>query len=77
VSTSTSNVVQLSDRRSRRWREPAQTKAEVAAHLRVSERTIERWMRDRDLPFEKPFEGGSVRFRLSAVDGWFASERPR
>jgi excisionase family DNA binding protein len=51
-----------------------QTKAEVAAHLRVSERTIERWMA-LGLPFSKPYESGSVRFRASEVDAWFASER--
>ena len=76
---STSNVVQISDRRARRGpqgpqRGPMQTKADVAAHLRVSERTIERWMA-LGLPFAKPYESGSVRFRASEVDAWFASER--
>jgi excisionase family DNA binding protein len=48
------------------------TKREVAAHLRVSERTVERWMGSRGLPFSKPFARGAVRFRLSEVDAWWA-----
>lgn len=55
----------------RRGREQPCTKAQVAAHFRVSTRTISRWM-DRGMPFDKPFEGGSVRFRLSECDQWFA-----
>lgn len=47
-----------------------QTKAEVAEHFRVTERTIERWMA-RGLPYSKPFVGGAVRFRLSDCDAWF------
>lgn len=45
------------------------TKVEVAAHFRVSPRTVERWMR-RGMPFHKPFEGGLVRFSLRACDEW-------
>lgn len=64
-------VVQLAELRERRGRqEMLATKREVAAHFRVSERTIERWM-DRGLPFEKPFENGLVRFRLLACERWF------
>jgi predicted DNA-binding transcriptional regulator AlpA len=56
------------------------TKAELARLLAVSEKTIERWMRDRayrrggrQVPFEKPFANGWVRFRVSEVESWLAS----
>lgn len=54
--------------------EPLSSKAEVAEHFRVSERTISRWMLA-GMPFEKPFERGSVRFRLGACDDWFRERR--
>ena len=41
------------------------TKPSVAAFYDVSERTVERWMRRRLIPFFKI--GGKVRFRLSDV----------
>jgi excisionase family DNA binding protein len=50
------------------------TKRELARLWGVSERTIERWMRDGGLPFEKPFVNGSVRFVPSQVGAW-ARER--
>lgn len=46
------------------------TKREIAAHFKVTERTITRWMR-RGLPYDKPFEGGSVRFNLARCVEWF------
>lgn len=61
------------ERRARRA-EPLSSKAEVAAHFQVSERTISRYMRA-GMPFEKPFERGSVRFRLAACDDWFQGRR--
>lgn len=45
-------------------------KEEIARHFRVSPRTITRWMA-RGLPFEKPFDHGSVRYSLRACDAWF------
>jgi excisionase family DNA binding protein len=47
------------------------TKRELAARWGVSERSVERWMRERGLPFEKPFEGGMVRFVPSEVEAWW------
>lgn len=52
------------------------TKTEIAAHFSVSTRTITRWM-DRGLPFEKPFESGSVRFSLHACDAWMRRRHGR
>lgn len=64
-------VVELAAVRERRGAQPAmKTKREVAAHFRVSERTIERWMRA-GLPHQKPFENGAVRFRLRDCEDWF------
>lgn len=51
------------------------TKGEIASHFKVSTRTITRWM-DKGLPFDKPFEGGSVRYSLRACDAWFTRRRP-
>lgn len=59
-------------REQRRGQARPLTKAEIAAHFRVSERTITRWMR-RGLPYDKPFEGGSVRFNLARCTDWFTS----
>jgi excisionase family DNA binding protein len=47
-------------------------KATVAAHLSVSQRTVERYMR-RGLPYVKLYDGGAVRFRIAAVDAWLAT----
>jgi len=69
-------LVLLADARGARTRadRPRKTKAEIAAHFGVSERTISRWMQ-RGMPFEKPFEGGSVRFLLVECDAWFRRRR--
>lgn len=53
-------------------REPLLTKGEAAAFLRCSERSVERWMRERGLPFSKPFARGAVRFRRSELEAWVA-----
>lgn len=57
--------------------EPRVTKRELAGQLRVSEKTIERWMHDpayarggRQVPFEKPFANGWVRFQVREVEAW-------
>lgn len=55
--------------------EPPLTKKEIAAHFKVHERTITRWMRDRGMPYSKPFEGGSVRFDCEPCEAWFRGER--
>ena len=62
------------ERTARRRPEAMDTKADVAAHFKVSERTIERWM-DRGMPFDKPFEGGCVRYRIVDCDAWFRRRR--
>lgn len=64
-------VVELAAvRAQRRGQEPPMTKREIAAHFKVTERTITRWMR-RGMPYDKPFEGGSVRFNLARCVEWF------
>lgn len=69
-------VVSLQVARARRDRarsdEPWVSKRDIAAFFGVSGRTVERWMR-RGLPFDKPFAGGSVRYRLSECEEWFRS----
>lgn len=63
-------VVQLAQVRANRGRVgPLQTKAEIAAHFRVSARTVERWMK-KGMPYRKPYENGSVRFCLAECDAW-------
>lgn len=52
----------------------ALTKQELAGRLRVSPRTIERYMK-MGLPYDKPFDHGAVRFRLAEVDAWMSSLR--
>ena len=66
-------VISIDEAREQRQarEEPLKTKPEIAAHYVVSERTIERWMRD-GFPYDKPFAGGSVRFRLSECETWFS-----
>lgn len=70
-------VLDLAAARERRGprTEPMLTKGEIASHFKVSTRTITRWM-DKGLPFDKPFEGGSVRYSLRACDAWFTRRRP-
>lgn len=50
------------------------TIAEVAKHLGVTERTVQTWVRERDLPAHKVGGEGPhrtpVRFLLSEVDTW-------
>lgn len=67
-------VVDLAERREARRGSAGEerlTKAQLAGRWGVSERSIERWMRERGLPFEKPFEGGMVRFVPSLVEEWW------
>lgn len=54
--------------------EPPVTTAMVAAHFKVHERTIRRWM-ERGLPFEQPYEHGSVRFRIVDCEAWVTRHR--
>jgi len=49
------------------------TKKDVADHLRVSEVTINRWMKDKGLPFSKI--GGSVRFVDKAINEWIEQKQ--
>lgn len=65
-------VVELAAvRAQRRGQEKPKTKREIAEHFSVTERTITRWMA-RGLPYDKPFEGGSVRFNLARCVEWFS-----
>lgn len=60
--------------------EPRLSKAQLARTFGYSTRTVERWMHDaryrrdgRQVPFEKPFVHGEVRFLLSEVQAWLRS----
>lgn len=44
------------------------TLKEVAEMLRVKPRTVYDWVSKRKIPFER--KGGSLRFRLDAVEQW-------
>ena len=48
------------------------TKKDVANHLRVSEVTINRWMKSQSLPFSKV--GGSVRFIDGKINEWIENK---
>ena len=50
-------------------REPWLTKAQLAAELQVSERTIERW-RKAGMPVLASSRTRAVRFRLSEAEQW-------
>jgi excisionase family DNA binding protein len=50
--------------------EPWMTKAQIARHLKVTTRTVERWQHE-GLPFH-PVRGVN-RYRASEVDGWVVS----
>lgn len=71
-------VLELTGGRPRRGprTEPVVTKREIAARYRVSERTITRWM-GKGMPYDKPFEGGLVRYSERECDDWIARGRPR
>jgi hypothetical protein len=49
------------------------TKRGLAAYLRVSERSIERWSRRSvdPLPFCKPYKNGAIRYYGPDVDAWW------
>jgi excisionase family DNA binding protein len=54
------------------------TKHQVASHLQVSLRTIDRWVADGNLPPEiKVRVGGSVRFNAAAFKRWVKSGCPK
>jgi predicted DNA-binding transcriptional regulator AlpA len=49
------------------WKKP-----DVARHLSVSERTVERWMQEAGLPHLKPFgKKGPVRFDPRKIQAWW------
>ena len=63
-------LVQLAVVRGRAVRPPATaTKAEVAAALNVSPRTITRYM-ERGMPFERAYAHGAVRFDIAECRAW-------
>jgi len=54
------------------------TKQQVASHLQVSLRTIDRWLADGNLPPEiRVRVGGSVRFNAAAFERWVKSGCPK
>ena len=60
---------QARSRRLARASEPWIGKAEVAAHLGVSPRTVNRYMRA-GMPYRRRFEHSFPRFQISAVEDW-------
>ena len=48
------------------------TIGDIAEHFGVSRRTVQRWLRDTDIPHRRI--QGTVRFALPEVDGWAASD---
>lgn len=48
------------------------TVADIALHFGVSERTVQRWLRDTDIPRRQVGERGAVRFNIDEVDAWAA-----
>ena len=56
-------------RRTARATEPWVSKADVARHLGVSTRTVNRLMQ-RGLPYRRRFEHSFPRFQLGAVEEW-------
>jgi hypothetical protein len=69
-------LVVLAAAREQRVRPPATaTKADVAAALNVSERTVTRYM-DRGMPFERAYEHGAVRFDVADCKLWRRRHRP-
>jgi excisionase family DNA binding protein len=59
------------ERRQARASEPWLNRRQIAAHLGVSVRTVERWCAERGMPSHKRFEHGHVKFRRSEVDDWY------
>lgn len=49
------------------------TRAEVQAWLRISKRTLDKMMRNRQIPFHKI--GKSVRFKRQELEEWFETLR--
>jgi hypothetical protein len=56
--------------------EPWVTKAEIAKHLGVTPRTVNRYMQ-LGMPYSRRFENSPPRFRISEVDAWMQSRAPR
>jgi excisionase family DNA binding protein len=48
--------------------EPYMSQADVADYLRVSQRTVRRWVQEKGLPCHRI--GDLVRFRRAEVDAW-------
>lgn len=55
-------------------REPWVSLEEVAKHLAVSQDTVHRWIRNRDMPAHKV--GRVWRFQVSEVDDWVRTGEP-
>ena len=69
-------VISIDEARQRRalGSEPWVSKRDVAEHFNVHVGTIDRWMK-KGLPYNKPFEGGTVRFVIADCDEWFRGGR--
>ena len=50
-------------------REPWQTKRQLAAHLQVSEKTVERWMAA-GMPCLRGGRGRTIRFQVRECESW-------
>jgi excisionase family DNA binding protein len=49
------------------------TKKEVAELLKVSEKTIERWIKNNNMPHSRV--GNTLRFDQEEVESWFKSQK--
>ena len=63
------DLIDLGAARARRS-EPWVSKREIADHLGVHPKTVERYMREDGLPFEKRYPTSWPRFKRSDVDAW-------
>jgi len=66
-------VVDLSAERAKRQPEPWKSKREIAEHLGVTIRTVQRYM-VAGMPYHKVFERGPARFKVSEVDSWMREQ---
>jgi len=66
-------VVDLSAERAKRQPEPWLSKREIAEHLGVSIRTVQRYMAA-GMPFHRAYPTSPVRMKVSEVDSWMREQ---